>query len=496
MVEEEGIETQALATMSEETFFDDPSFSVFPALERSESFIRRRVKKREGQECLVKNRLEGASPEKKKPDPVDLDEVDEEEEMIRQHSSYGSFGILTSSRANNGKFRSYRRDQLIYIIDSANKRGSEGHGAVLKTLRNARILVYIIDAKVCVTLTDVVNGVRRVVDHVCRDPEYREQPSNQKCLLYRDYDGRLFNLVLTSEYSNSSGKWRGNLNSFSIVQAGALFTFLTRSLGCAFELETTENFRQVYLVLILGVVFLGAYCVQAEEQNRMKPALSTFCSHIFFNFTSTAFPEEISLSWTNVALLVRGIPSMSAFALTSSVAGSDWLRKILILIFIVASSSSDETFQKVCTLGGIILTCLILLANLGSLSWKYLHWKPFRGLPLFGNSGTVLDPLLAYIAAVFTGICFPFMGHCKVEAGGTAAVESVMRIAVVVAVLFILSDYDAFQRILVLGCESSAIAYSVICLKLFVLVSPCFLRLVLTFDMNIIASLVFWPRCS
>ena len=144
---------------------------------------------------------------------------------------------------------------------------------------------------------------------------------------------------------------------------------------------------------------------------------------------------------------------MSAYTLTSSIAGTDWLRKVLILIFIVSSASTHETFQKVCTLGGIILTCFILLANLGSLSWKYLHWKPFRGVPLFGNSGTRMDPFLAYIAAILTGICFPFMGHSKVEAGGTAAIESVMGIAMFVAALFVLSDYDAFQRILVLGCE-------------------------------------------
>jgi hypothetical protein len=144
---------------------------------------------------------------------------------------------------------------------------------------------------------------------------------------------------------------------------------------------------------------------------------------------------------------------MSAYALTSTVAGTDWLRKLQILIFVVSSASSDDTFQKVCTLGGIILTCLILLANLGSLSWKYLNWKPFRGVPLFGNSGTLLDPLLAYIAAIFAGICFPFMGHSKVEAGGIAAIESVMRIAAIVAGLFILSDYDACQSLLVLGCE-------------------------------------------
>ena len=99
------------------------------------------------------------------------------------------------------------------------------------------------------------------------------------------------------------------------------------------------------------------------------------------------------------------------------------------------------------------MTCLVLLANLGSLSWKYLHWKPFRGVSLFGNTGSSLDPFLAYVVAILTGICFPFLGHSKIESGGTAAIESVMRLAVIVAALFILSDYDGFQRLMVVGCE-------------------------------------------
>ena len=257
-VQKEAIESPTRTPgRSEEAASGDRYFSIFPAHERSESFIRRRVKKREGQEAIIRNKIERNSPEKKQSDPIDLDELEDEQETIRRHSNHGSYGILESSRDVHGQFRSYRRDELIKEINSANNRGLEGHADVLQTLRNARILVYIIDAKVCVTLADIVDGIRKVVDHVCRDLEYRDHPSNQKCILYRDYDGRLFNLVLTSEYSNLVGKWRGNLDSFSVVQAAALVTFLARVLSCAFELETIDDFRQVYLVVILGVVFIG-----------------------------------------------------------------------------------------------------------------------------------------------------------------------------------------------------------------------------------------------
>jgi hypothetical protein len=272
--EEEGIEASPRSTTRtrrssntnneiEESFFSN-GFFVLPALQRSESFIRRRVKKREGQEVLVKkkdNSIDNKTSSdelnnNKGNNPIDLDELDDEEETIRRHSNHGQYGILSSYDDEGGRLRLYRREELVKEIDSANKNGKQGHAEVLETLRNARILVYIIDAKVCVTLTDVVNGIRRTIGHVIRDKEHRGHPKNQKCLLYRDYDGRLFNLVLTSEYTNLEGTWKGNMESFSVVLATALVTFLVRSLSCAFELETND-FRQAYLVLILGLVFIG-----------------------------------------------------------------------------------------------------------------------------------------------------------------------------------------------------------------------------------------------
>lgn len=276
--EEEGIEASPRSTVrrrrrssntnneiKESSPININGLSVLPALQRSESFIRRRVKKREGQEVLVRKK-DNSIDNKTSSDelnsnngnnPIDLDKLEDEEETIRRHSNHGQYGILSSyDDEGGGRLRSYRREELVKEIDSANKNGKQGHAEVLETLRNARILVYIIDAKVCVTLTDVVNGIRRTIGHVIRDKEHRGHPKNQKCLLYRDYDGRLFNLVLTSEYTNLEGTWKGNMESFSVVLATALVTFLVRSLSCAFELETND-FRQAYLVLILGVVFIG-----------------------------------------------------------------------------------------------------------------------------------------------------------------------------------------------------------------------------------------------
>ena len=324
-------------------------YFIRPALKRSESFIRRRVKNRETQEqrWLQKHGkkqqvINNNKNDKKPSNPVDLDdeeEIDEEQEIMRRNSNHGPFGILPSSHlsaVNSCSCRSYRRDRLMKQIDDAN---NKGYSAVLKTLHDAGILVYIIDARVCITLHEIVDSIHKVIENVCRDPEYQDHPKNQRCLLYRDVDGRLFNLTLTSDYGNMEATWRELVQSFSIVQALVMLTFLTRSFSCAVDIngDDLEDFRPAYLALVLGLVF----------------------------------SEEISLSWTNVALLVRGIPSISAYSLSSKV-DSDWLRKLLILLLAVASYTTS-TFQKVCTLGGVTLTCLVLLANLGSRSWKYVY---------------------------------------------------------------------------------------------------------------------------
>jgi hypothetical protein len=302
-------------------------------------------------------------------------------------------------------------------IDAASQKG---YSAVLTTLRDAGILVYIIDAKVCITLHEMVDCVHQVIDHVCRDPEARQHPREKLCRLYRDIDGRLFNLTLTSEFTALEASWKDMLGSFSILQAVVLLTFLTRSLSCAVDIEgdSLENFRPAYLALVLGLVFA----------------------------------EEIGLSWTNVALLVRGMPSVSAYAITTHF-DSDWPKTILIFLLTIASYTTG-TYQNVCTMSGVTLTCLVVLANLGSRPCKYLHWKPTMGMKTWCcGIFRPLDPIMAYVAAIMTGICFPYLGHRPIQSGGTAAIESVLRIAVVVTALIIISDYDEIQKFLVIGSE-------------------------------------------
>jgi hypothetical protein len=154
--------------------------------------------------------------------------------------------------------------------------------------------------------------------------------------------------------------------------------------------------------------------------------------------------EEISLSWLNASMLIRATPSVSAHSLTSS-PGSDWLRKLVLFTLAFASATNHWGL----TMAGVVGAMILLLANLGARSWHALGWRPLRytGLGSFW---------IAYLLAVGTGLVFPYMGHATIATGGKGAMEYVLRTAVLVAVIFILSDIDELQRFLVVGSEVSS----------------------------------------
>mmetsp|Transcript_25420 Transcript_25420/g.60086 ORF Transcript_25420/g.60086 Transcript_25420/m.60086 type:complete len:752 (-) Transcript_25420:181-2436(-) len=398
-------------------------------------------------------------------------------------------GNVGSKARGNGEptsapCRPYRRDKLNFQIDLANDRGGPGHASVLKTLKNYGVMIYIVDSKTSGSVADVMDSVTNIIFHICKeskndtmvgscpvreggrrmqmiqdqkemlgleDPEEDELTfcdklcgppggkmdpkvafhhetvgSQQRCLLYRDPDGRLFNLTLAPHTTAVEGTWKSLLQSFSVLQAVTLLVVLCRSFSCAMEDNDVPsvNFAPAYLTLVLGLVF----------------------------------SEEISLSWVNVAMFVRGFPSISAYSVISKV-GSDWLRKAMILCLAIAASSDPYgKSRKVFTLLGLTMACCILLANLGARSWKFLGWKPSLASTYFGNcTGNavvgIIEPIIAYFMAIMAGIVFPYLGHREVKVGGTVAVESIIRIAIVVAGLFILSGYDEVQKFLVVGSE-------------------------------------------
>jgi hypothetical protein len=170
----------------------------------------------------------------------------------------------SSTASNHTYFRPYRRDEIVNEIDAANQRGGEGHAAVLKALKNAGVLIFIIDSKVSGSISEIMDSVRNVIFHSCRvqkinssgkqlksdvaekqsdaQSHQKEESTrkvicdvftqNQRCLLYRDPDGRLFNLTMASHTTAIAAQWEGLQKSFSVVQAVSLLVILMRSFSC------------------------------------------------------------------------------------------------------------------------------------------------------------------------------------------------------------------------------------------------------------------------
>lgn len=157
---------------------------------------------------------------------------------------------------------------------------------------------------------------------------------------------------------------------------------------------------------------------------------------------------------------------MSAYSLDTNME-SDWMRKVLLFMLYLSAAATGHA-QAVLTLCGIALACLILLANLGSRAWGFLGWRPMYG------GGGLLSSIVSYAAAVATGVVVPYLGHREMQVGGKSAIEIALKHALIVAIIFVISDYDDFQSFIVLGSEVRATGLLNSTVVLFALVSHNF----------------------
>lgn len=131
--------------------------------------------------------------------------------------------------------RPYKREKLTEDINEANHKGVAGHAAVLNTLKNTGAMIFIIDSKVSTTSADILDSVRNVLHHITKEERARPgfSPKDaQRCLLYRDTDGRFFNLVLDDHSASLANDWECHLSAFSCLQAVSLAMVLSRSFSC------------------------------------------------------------------------------------------------------------------------------------------------------------------------------------------------------------------------------------------------------------------------
>lgn len=131
--------------------------------------------------------------------------------------------------------RPYKRERLWEEIHEANHKGVSGHAAVLNTLKNTGVMIFIIDSKVSTTTADVLDSVRNVLHHIIKEERVLpivNSTTAQRCLLYRDTEGRFFNLLLEDNASFLASYWDANLKSFSCFQAVSVLMVLSRSFAC------------------------------------------------------------------------------------------------------------------------------------------------------------------------------------------------------------------------------------------------------------------------
>jgi len=335
------------------------------------------------------------------------------QQQLDRSSTTKSSGSVCMMNPETGRWTCspYKRESLQDEMDSAQAQGRSKKDAILETLQTMSVTCYIVEHDADFILQDL----RKIVYKAARENRSSSALVNpngmsQRCCLYEDQEGRLFNLVVANHAVGPASYWASLLESFSGTQAMIAFTVLCRSFPCSFDANIGQ-LRPAYLSLILGLVL----------------------------------SEEISLSWLNASMLVRSMPSVSAHTLTTN-AGSDWLRKLLTLLLALSGAATGDV-QKYMTISGICLACIVLLANLGSRAWFFMKWRPFR------YSGP-LSALFGYFAAVLAGLAVPYMGHREMEAGGKRALESVISSAFIVAVVFVLSDFDEIQKLIVVGSET------------------------------------------
>lgn len=328
-------------------------------------------------------------------------------------SGGGGDGICQFNRDSN-KWEctksEYKAVLLQQVMDACEYK--DGSRATIDQLKEFGITVYLAEyGSVDMYL------LRQVVQHVSLSKLDRSKSEyeNQRCLLYRDESGRLYNLTINNGCDGLASTWKSLLISFSGLQAMTAFVILTRAYACAGIAGAI--LKPGYLSLILGLILY----------------------------------EEISYVWLNVAIFVQGTPSVAALTIVSPF-DSDWPRKLaLTLLALTSAMKEGSDYQRYCALAGIGMALVLLASNLGARAWYFMKWRPLRG---GGTMPTFLAPYVSILAATLVGLVFPYIGFSKIQAGGKSAVQLIISNCIIVALLFVLSDFDFIQSFIIDGSQS------------------------------------------
>jgi len=307
----------------------------------------------------------------------------------------------------------YKQQLLQNVID---KPENTDNRATIDALKDLGITVYLAEPD-----SVDISILSKVVEHASSSSYFdratgRMEGEHQKCLLYRDERGRLYNLVLANGCSGLAETWKSLLISFSGLQALVALSVLTRAFSC---LDEESSVRPGYLSLLLGLILY----------------------------------EEMSQVWVNTSMFVRGTPSIAAYTLVSNF-DSDWPRKIAVLSLALAAAQPEgSAAQRYTTVGGIAFAMMILAANLGARGWYFMKWRAL-GQANRGRLSSFFAPITSFAVAIVTGLVFPYMGFSKIQSGGKSAVQLVVWNSFLVALLFVISDLNSVQSFIVVGSDT------------------------------------------
>jgi len=156
------------------------------------------------------------------------------------HDSYWSNKNITSKENNNGESekqskRPYKRDAIDKAMAAALKKGMDRRDVVLSSLKLMGITAFIIDSKHASNTAEIMEHVQCVITFVGKENRTFAPTVFQRCLLYQDHDGLLYNLVLPKYTAGLASKWQEYVDSFSAFQAILAFSILLRSIPCIEE---------------------------------------------------------------------------------------------------------------------------------------------------------------------------------------------------------------------------------------------------------------------
>jgi hypothetical protein len=135
-----------------------------------------------------------------------------------------------------------------------------------------------------------------------------------------------------------------------------------------------------------------------------------------------------------MGILVRNTPTHCALRLQDPM-HQDAIRKVCILTLAVAASTFGWTWTVLTSIG-VLLSCILLLINIGARAWYYLDFSTIKRDRICGST------IMPFVLSVFTGFSLSFMSNRIAASGGKRAIEHIIVCGICIAFVMIISDAD------------------------------------------------------